>query len=177
MILQMSDRTVDLRECRENETFVAIVVRTDLRSALAGSSSYRPGHCGRKASRGLYQVESDLQNFLWFLIAVVAITTARSESSRTRESSDVTSLQLPLTASLRIASARDALPPLGQAEWSAAFSVDEQLVAFSCGITIDQTESSSGERWIILPTPTYGEWTKPLGLGDCDVDRLVKAEK
>jgi len=45
----------------------------------------------------LYQVESDLQNFLWFLIAVVAITTARSERIRTRESSDVVSLQL-LTA-------------------------------------------------------------------------------
>ena len=42
---------------------------------------------------------------------------------------------------------------------------------------VDQTESSFGERWIILPNPTYGEWTKPLGLGDRDFDRLVKAEK
>ena len=67
--------------------------------------------------------------------------------------------------------------PLGRAEWSAVFIVDDQLVAFGCGITIDLTESSFGERWIILPNPTYGEWTKTLGLGDRDFDRLVKAEK
>lgn len=42
---------------------------------------------------------------------------------------------------------------------------------------VDQAENSFGERWIILPNPSYGEWTKPLGLGDRDFDRLVKAEK
>lgn len=42
---------------------------------------------------------------------------------------------------------------------------------------VDQTESAFGDRWIILPNPAYGEWTKPLGLGDQDYDRLVKPEK
>jgi len=32
-----------------------------------------------------------------------------------------------------------------------------------------------GKKWIILPNPAYGEWTKPLGMGRGDLDRLVPA--
>ncbi len=31
--------------------------------------------------------------------------------------------------------------------------------------------------WIVLPNPTYGEWTKPLGRGVRDLDRLVPEAK
>jgi 5'-nucleotidase (lipoprotein e(P4) family) len=31
--------------------------------------------------------------------------------------------------------------------------------------------------WIVLPNPTYGEWTKPLGRGMRDLDRLVPEAK
>lgn len=34
-----------------------------------------------------------------------------------------------------------------------------------------------GDRWIIIPNPVYGEWTKPLGLGRKDLDRLAPVAK
>lgn len=39
--------------------------------------------------------------------------------------------------------------------------------------TADKHRAAWGEKWIILPNPAYGEWTKPLGLGRADLDRLV----
>lgn len=41
---------------------------------------------------------------------------------------------------------------------------------------VDANASKWGERWIILPNPAYGEWTKPLGLGERDLERLVLSE-
>jgi acid phosphatase len=38
---------------------------------------------------------------------------------------------------------------------------------------VDRTREKWGAEWIILPNPAYGEWTKPLGLGMQDLDRLV----
>jgi len=40
---------------------------------------------------------------------------------------------------------------------------------------VDQTRAKWGTEWIILPNPVYGEWLKPLGLGEKDLDRLVPA--
>jgi acid phosphatase len=37
---------------------------------------------------------------------------------------------------------------------------------------VDQTKQQFGSDWIILPNPAYGEWTKPLGRGRDDVQRL-----
>lgn len=37
---------------------------------------------------------------------------------------------------------------------------------------VDQTRERFGSDWIILPNPAYGEWTKPLGRGRGDVERL-----
>jgi acid phosphatase len=38
---------------------------------------------------------------------------------------------------------------------------------------VDASRARWGDEWIILPNPVYGEWTKPLGLGTKDFDRLV----
>jgi len=38
---------------------------------------------------------------------------------------------------------------------------------------VDRCEDLFGREWIILPNPTYGEWTKVLGLGVADRDRLT----
>jgi 5'-nucleotidase (lipoprotein e(P4) family) len=38
---------------------------------------------------------------------------------------------------------------------------------------VDQTRKKWGAEWIILPNPVYGEWMKPLGLGEKDQDQLV----
>lgn len=38
---------------------------------------------------------------------------------------------------------------------------------------VDKQKAIWGEKWIILPNPAYGEWTKPLGRGRADYDRLV----
>jgi acid phosphatase len=38
---------------------------------------------------------------------------------------------------------------------------------------VDKTRDNFGAKWIILPNSAYGEWTKPLGLGKKDMDRLV----
>jgi acid phosphatase len=40
---------------------------------------------------------------------------------------------------------------------------------------VDQARGRWGAEWVILPNPAYGEWTKPLGLGQADLDRLVPA--
>jgi 5'-nucleotidase (lipoprotein e(P4) family) len=42
---------------------------------------------------------------------------------------------------------------------------------------VDEAEESWGERWIILPNPAYGEWTKPLGRGIRDQDLLAEPER
>jgi acid phosphatase len=42
---------------------------------------------------------------------------------------------------------------------------------------VDQARAKFGAEWIILPNSAYGEWTKPLGLGNRDLDRLVTAGK
>jgi acid phosphatase len=42
---------------------------------------------------------------------------------------------------------------------------------------VDQARPKFGAEWIILPNSAYGEWTKPLGLGNKDLDRLVPAGK
>ena len=39
---------------------------------------------------------------------------------------------------------------------------------------VDKIRANWGEGWIILPNPAYGEWTKPLGRGVADFDRLVR---
>ena len=39
---------------------------------------------------------------------------------------------------------------------------------------VDETQASFGTKWIILPNPAYGEWTKPLGRGKQDL-QLVKS--
>ena len=38
---------------------------------------------------------------------------------------------------------------------------------------VDATKSEFGYHWIILPNPSYGEWTKPFGKGKADADVLV----
>jgi acid phosphatase len=38
---------------------------------------------------------------------------------------------------------------------------------------VDTAREKWGSDWIILPNPAYGEWTKALGLGRRDLDRLV----
>lgn len=38
---------------------------------------------------------------------------------------------------------------------------------------VDKQKAIWGEKWIILPNPAYGEWTKPLGRGRSDLDRLA----
>lgn len=38
---------------------------------------------------------------------------------------------------------------------------------------VDKQRAAWGEKWIILPNPAYGEWTRPLGQGKADLDRLV----
>jgi 5'-nucleotidase (lipoprotein e(P4) family) len=39
---------------------------------------------------------------------------------------------------------------------------------------VDKQKAIWGEKWIILPNPAYGEWTKPLGRGRSDFDRLAQ---
>lgn len=39
---------------------------------------------------------------------------------------------------------------------------------------VDQSAAKWADRWIILPNPAYGEWTKPLGSGGRDYDLLLK---
>lgn len=38
---------------------------------------------------------------------------------------------------------------------------------------VDKDLAIWGKTWIILPNPAYGEWTKPLGRGPADLDRLA----
>jgi 5'-nucleotidase (lipoprotein e(P4) family) len=38
---------------------------------------------------------------------------------------------------------------------------------------VDKSKDVWGSKWIILPNPCYGEWTKPLGFGLADLDRLL----
>jgi len=38
---------------------------------------------------------------------------------------------------------------------------------------VDQTKANWGTHWIVLPNPAYGEWTKPLGRGEKDTERLA----
>lgn len=40
---------------------------------------------------------------------------------------------------------------------------------------VDDSRDDWGKKWIILPNTAYGEWTKPLGNGKSDLDRLVPA--
>jgi 5'-nucleotidase (lipoprotein e(P4) family) len=42
---------------------------------------------------------------------------------------------------------------------------------------VDKERSRWGCEFIILPNPAYGEWTKPLGRGEKDLDRLVPTTK
>jgi 5'-nucleotidase (lipoprotein e(P4) family) len=38
---------------------------------------------------------------------------------------------------------------------------------------VDAERAKFGEKFILLPNPAYGEWTKPLGRGKRDLDRLA----
>ncbi len=38
---------------------------------------------------------------------------------------------------------------------------------------VEQHSNYWGSRWIILPNPAYGEWTKPLGNGKEDLQFLM----
>ena len=38
---------------------------------------------------------------------------------------------------------------------------------------VDAHRAAWGDRWIIIPNPAYGEWTRPLGQGRADLDRLA----
>lgn len=38
---------------------------------------------------------------------------------------------------------------------------------------VDKDIAIWGQKWIVLPNPAYGEWTKPLGRGRSDLDRLA----
>lgn len=40
---------------------------------------------------------------------------------------------------------------------------------------VDETKANWGTQWIVLPNPAYGEWTKPLGRGEKDIERLASA--
>jgi 5'-nucleotidase (lipoprotein e(P4) family) len=40
---------------------------------------------------------------------------------------------------------------------------------------VDKTRDQWGTRWIVLPNPAYGEWTKPLGRGVQDIERMQQA--
>ena len=37
---------------------------------------------------------------------------------------------------------------------------------------VDSTAGNWGSKWIVLPNPAYGEWTKPLGRGNRDLAQL-----
>ena len=37
----------------------------------------------------------------------------------------------------------------------------------------DKHRAAWGDKWIVLPNPAYGEWSKPLGRGRADLDRLA----
>ncbi|MEZ6141480.1 MAG: HAD family acid phosphatase [Zavarzinella sp.] len=39
--------------------------------------------------------------------------------------------------------------------------------------TTDKHQSEWGNKWIVLPCPAYGEWLKPLGEGENDLDQLA----
>lgn len=41
---------------------------------------------------------------------------------------------------------------------------------------VDATRDAFGTRWVILPNPAYGEWTKPLGRGLADLDHLTPGD-
>lgn len=41
----------------------------------------------------------------------------------------------------------------------------------------DEHRADWGNKWIVLPNPAYGEWTKPLGQGRADLDRLAPTGK
>ena len=38
---------------------------------------------------------------------------------------------------------------------------------------VDTHRTRWGDDWIILPNPAYGEWTRPLGRGNDDLNRLA----
>ena len=38
---------------------------------------------------------------------------------------------------------------------------------------VDATRALWGDRYVIIPNPAYGEWTRPLGMGRADLDRLA----
>jgi 5'-nucleotidase (lipoprotein e(P4) family) len=38
---------------------------------------------------------------------------------------------------------------------------------------VDESRADWGRKWIILPNTAYGEWTRPLGAGKADLDRLA----
>ena len=40
---------------------------------------------------------------------------------------------------------------------------------------VDARAADWGGKWVVLPNPAYGEWTKPLGRSKADFDRLVPA--
>ena len=40
---------------------------------------------------------------------------------------------------------------------------------------VDRRRAVWGDRYIVLPNPAYGEWTKPLSGGKADLDRLAPA--
>jgi acid phosphatase len=42
---------------------------------------------------------------------------------------------------------------------------------------VDAQRKTWGSKWVILPNPAYGEWTKPLGRGKTDYDRLAQPMK
>jgi 5'-nucleotidase (lipoprotein e(P4) family) len=42
---------------------------------------------------------------------------------------------------------------------------------------VDQTRTQWGSRWIVLPNPAYGEWTKPLSRGLQDLQRMTSAPR
>lgn len=42
---------------------------------------------------------------------------------------------------------------------------------------VDQTRQRWGTDWIVLPNPAYGEWTKPLGRGKLDIERMHRGAK
>ncbi len=67
-------------------------------------------------------------------------------------------------------SAVDNTKPAGKTDDAAALdaAIDARFKA------VDETRAKFGTTWIILPNPAYGEWTKVLGNGAKDAERLRK---
>ena len=58
-------------------------------------------------------------------------------------------------------------------DFDEAFRYNEQAGIDGRKKLVDERAEKFGRDWIILPNPAYGEWLKPLGRGESDVNQLL----